>query len=112
MYDDAKRLATYTGKAHLIGAEGDLTAEKLELFLEPRTPTNSSASEGYGANGNVVVKESGRIATGARLTYTAKDETYLMTGTPVEAVEIAPPDCKKSRRRRADVPARGRYRST
>ena len=40
-------------------------------------------AEGYGANGNVVVKESGRTATGARLTYTAETETYLMTGTPV-----------------------------
>ena len=37
VYDDAKRLATYTGKAHMIGAEGDLTAEKLELFLKPDT---------------------------------------------------------------------------
>ena len=53
-------------------------------------------AEGYGANGAVIVKESGRVATGARLTYTAKDERYLMTGTPVEVVENSPSDCKKS----------------
>ncbi len=94
-YDDAKRLATYTGKAHLVGAEGDVTAEKLELFLV-QGANELERAEGYGTNGAVIVKESGRVATGARLTYTAKDERYLMTGTPVEAVENSPPDCKKS----------------
>ena len=94
-YEDAKRLATYTGKAHLVGAEGDVTAEKLELFLRPGA-NELERAEGYGTNGAVIVKESGRVATGARLTYTAKDEKYLMTGTPVEAVEHAPADCKRS----------------
>ena len=95
LYDDAKRLATYTGKAHMIGSEGDVTAEKLELFLVSGA-NELERAEGYGANGGVVVKEGARVATGARLTYTAKDERYLMTGTPVEAVENTPPDCKKS----------------
>ncbi|MFL6280026.1 MAG: LptA/OstA family protein [Vicinamibacterales bacterium] len=95
LYDDAKRLATYTGKAHLIGAQGDVTAEKLELFLL-KDVNELERVEGYGANGSVIVKESGRIATGARLTYLAKDQTYHLTGAPVEAVEIAPNDCKKS----------------
>lgn len=95
LYDEAKRLATYTGKAHLIGREGDVTAEKLELFLV-KGANELERAEGYGANGAVIVKEEDRIATGARLTYTAKDERYFMTGTPVQAVEIAPGDCKKS----------------
>jgi lipopolysaccharide transport protein LptA len=95
LYDDDKRLATYTGKAHLIGSQGNLAAEKLELFLMKDT-NELDRIEGYGANGAVVVKESNRIATGARLTYLEKDQTYHMTGTPVEAVEIATNDCKKS----------------
>lgn len=95
VYDDAKRLATYTGKAHLVGAEGDVTAEKLELFLVAGA-NELERAEGYGANGAVIVKEGTRVATGARLTYTAKDEKYLMTGSPVEAVETGPSDCKKS----------------
>jgi lipopolysaccharide transport protein LptA len=95
VYDDAKRLATYTGKAHIVGPEGDLTGEKIELFL--KTGANElERAEGYGANGAVVVKENGRTATGARLTYTMADETYLMTGTPVTAIESTPPDCKRS----------------
>ena len=95
VYDDAKRVATYTGKAHLVGSEGDVTAEKLELFLV-NGANELERAEGYGANGTVIVKEPGRVATGARLTYIAKDQSYLMTGTPVEAVETAPQDCKKS----------------
>jgi lipopolysaccharide transport protein LptA len=95
-YDDDKRLATYTTKAHLIGSEGDLAAEKLELFLK-KDVNELERMEGYGANGAVVVKESGRIATGARVTYLASDQTYHMTGAPVEAIEMsAPNDCKKS----------------
>jgi lipopolysaccharide export system protein LptA len=95
VYDDAKRLATYTGKAHMVGPQGDVTAEKLELFLVNGS-NELERAEGYGANGAVIVKEGARVATGARLTYTARDEKYLMTGTPVEAVENTPPDCKKS----------------
>jgi lipopolysaccharide transport protein LptA len=94
-YDDAKRLATYTTKAHLIGAQGDLAAEKIELYLKDGV-NELQRIEGYGANGAVVVKEGGRVATGARVTYLADDQTYHLTGTPVEAVEVAPPDCKKS----------------
>jgi LPS export ABC transporter protein LptC/lipopolysaccharide transport protein LptA len=96
VYDDDKRLATYTTKAHLIGSEGDLAAEKLELFLK-KDVNELERMEGYGANGSVVVKESGRVATGGRVTYLASDQTYHMTGTPVEAIEMsAPNDCKKS----------------
>jgi lipopolysaccharide export system protein LptA len=95
VYDDAKRLATYTGNAHFVGSEGDVTAEKLELFLL-KDSNELDRAEGYGANGKVIVREGGRIATGARLTYTARDQTYIMTGTPVTAVERTPPDCKES----------------
>jgi lipopolysaccharide transport protein LptA len=95
VYDDAKRLATYTGKAHIVGPEGDVTGEKIELFFKPDS-NELDRAEGYGANGSVIVKDSKRTATGARLTYTVATETYLMTGTPVTAIEIAPGDCKKS----------------
>jgi lipopolysaccharide export system protein LptA len=94
-YDDAKRLATYTGHAHFVGSEGDVTAEKLELILLAGS-NQLERAEGYGANGEVIVKEGGRVATGGRLTYTAKDQTYLMSGTPVKVVETTPPDCKES----------------
>jgi lipopolysaccharide export system protein LptA len=95
IYDDGKRLATYTGSAHIVGSEGDVTGEKIELYFKPDS-NELERAEGYGANGSVVVKEKKRTATGARLTYTVATETYLMTGTPVTAIEIEPNDCKKS----------------
>ena len=94
VYDDSKRLATYTIKAHMVGSAGDVTAEKLELFLKPAA-NELERAEGYGENGTVVVKEEGRTASGARLTYTAKSETYLMTGTPVKVIETKAPDCRE-----------------
>jgi len=95
LYDDEKRVATYTDTARIVGPEGDLTGEKIELFLKANA-NELLRVEGYGANESVVVKQEGRIATGARLTYTVETETYLMTGTPVTAIETAPGDCKKS----------------
>jgi len=95
LYEDAKRLATYTGHAHFVLSEEDVNADKLELYLL-KDSNELERAEGYGANGEVVVKEKGRVATGARLTYTASNQTYIMTGTPVTVVEQTPPDCKES----------------
>ena len=86
VYDDAKRMATYTTKAQLHGAQGDLTAEKIELFLAAKT-NDLERLEAYGA---VTVNETDRKATGTRLTYTAEDDQYVMTGdvgTPVVVIE-------------------------
>ena len=35
VFDDKRRLGTYTEQAHLDGAQGDLTAHKIEIFLKP-----------------------------------------------------------------------------
>ena len=48
-------------------------------------------------DGTVVVKEGNRHATGEHLTYTAADDTYVMTGKPVAVDEITPPQCRKTR---------------
>jgi lipopolysaccharide export system protein LptA len=92
VYDDAKRLATYTDKAHIVGPNGNVSGEKLELFLKPAA-NELERAEGYGANGTVVAREPFRTVSGARLTYTAKSENYLMTGTPVRVLETKPPNC-------------------
>ena len=107
LYDDAKRLATYTGKARMIGSEGDVTAEKLELFLV------SGANELERAGGIRREWNRRREGRGARRNRRAahlhrQGRTYLMTGTPVEAVENTPPDCKKSVERRYLRPSTGR----
>jgi lipopolysaccharide export system protein LptA len=95
VYEDAKRLATYTtgptAKAHVVGTQGDVTAETIQLFLKEGANELQRAE----ADGQVVVKEGFRTATGAHLTYTPENETYVMHGTPVQIEERASAtDCK------------------
>lgn len=85
-YDDGRRLATYTGHAHMQGLQGDVTGEKIELYMKAGA-NELERAEAYGANGSVQVREGNRIAKGAHLTYTAADDRYLMIGTPVDVVE-------------------------
>ena len=93
-YIDAKRLAVYEGGAHLNGPQGDLTGDRIELFL--KTGANEvERAEAYGTSGKVVIKEGRRIATGSRLTYTAKTEEYLIVGTPVEIIEEEKGNCSR-----------------
>lgn len=95
VYDDAKRMATYTTDARITGAQGDLKADRIELFLA-KTASDLERLEAYGA---VSVKEGIRTARGTRLTYTAPDDQYVMTGepgTPVVIIENKPTGCEKS----------------
>jgi lipopolysaccharide export system protein LptA len=96
VYEDAKRLATYlagpSGRAHIVGAQGDLTADRTELYLRE----GGKELERAVSDGNVVVKESGRTATGAHLVYTAANDTYVMTGRPVEIIEKKTNGCEKT----------------
>jgi lipopolysaccharide transport protein LptA len=94
-YDDAKRIATYTEKAHLDGPQGDLVGEKIELFLKANV-NQLERVEAYGANGEVKVKEGKRMANGSHLTYTAADDLYLMIGTPVEITEEKNGTCTRT----------------
>ena len=93
-YIEAKRLAVYEGRAHLNGPQGDLTGDRIELFL--KTGANEvERAEAYGTSGKVVIKEGRRIATGTRLTYTAKTDEYLIVGTPVEIIEEEQGSCRR-----------------
>lgn len=87
VYDDAKRLATYTSgptaKAHMVGTQGDVTAERIQLFLKP----GGGEVERAEADRSVVVKESIRTVIGDHLVYTPANQTYVMTGAPVEIEE-------------------------
>ena len=95
-YDEAKHLAVYTGtekaQANIVGPQGDVTADRIELFLK----ADGNELERAIARGKVFAKESNRNARGDHLTYTASDDLYVMTGTPVVAIEETPPSCKKT----------------
>jgi LPS export ABC transporter protein LptC len=96
VYEDAKRLAIYTGTdstlANIVGPQGDLTADKIQLFLKE----GGNELERAEADGRVEVKEGQRRAKGDHLTYTAADETYVMNGNPLEADRYAPNECTRT----------------
>lgn len=85
-YDDAKRTATYTGAAQIDGAQGNVSGDRIVLFLKPGV-NELERAEAFGAKGTVVVREGPRIAKGNHLIYTAANDNYMMMGTPVEVVE-------------------------
>jgi lipopolysaccharide export system protein LptA len=97
VYTDEKRLAVYTGsktvQANMKGPYGDVTANRIDLYLKE----DGNELERAEAHGAVTVKETLRTATGDVLIYTAADDTYKMTGNPVEAIEReTPTTCKKT----------------
>ena len=92
LYEDAKHKATYTGTAHMSGPSGDVTADRIELFLAEQGGQLERAE----AEGNVVSRQEARRAYGRHLTYNAKTDDYTMVGTPVKIYEDTSPDCKVS----------------
>lgn len=93
-YVEAKRLAVYEGRAHLNGPQGDVTGDRIELFLKNGV-NEVERAEAYGTVGKVVIKEGNRIATGTRLTYTSANEEYVIVGTPVEIIEEEKGTCTR-----------------
>lgn len=88
-YDDARRLATYETKARLIGAQGDVTGDKIELFMA----AEQNELERAEAHGDVTVREGQRLAKGTHLTYMAATDEYVMVGAPVEIIEARKDGC-------------------
>ena len=111
VYDDAKRLATYTGKAHINGPQGNVTGDKIELFLKPERSTSWNAPKPTAPRlGRRSARGSGS-RTGDHLTYTAADEHYLMIGTPVELIEEKNGTCTLTVGHDGDVQPRNRQRA-
>jgi LPS export ABC transporter protein LptC len=98
-YDDTRRLIAYiaappippavaiapTAQARLIGALGDLRADRIEVALGNAT---GSSAEKLDAYTNVNVRVDTRTATGDRLTYFSEDERYLLAGAPNVGVSV------------------------
>jgi lipopolysaccharide export system protein LptA len=82
-YEEAQRLATYTGDAHLTGPQGDMVADKIELYLKP-SGDEIDRAEAYD---NVNLREQNRKTKGTRMTYTESNETYVVTGVPMTLVD-------------------------
>lgn len=105
-YVDGKRLITYEGSAarpataaapavpaalaQVSGPQRDLRAARIEIVLAAGANGGGGGVERLEAYTDVTLKVDARTATGARLTYFAPEERYLMTGlatVPVRVVE-------------------------
>ena len=82
-YEDNVRRLTYTGEAHLNGPQGDMSAERIELFLK-ESGDELDRAEAYE---KLTLKEQSRVTTGTRMTYTTADDKYVVTGAPVDIVD-------------------------
>lgn len=86
-YADAQRQAKFEGGVVMRSAEGTVTADHVTVYLHPHgsTAPNTSAKtaselEKIVAEGHVVIQQAQRRGTGNRLTYTAKDSSFTLTG--------------------------------
>jgi lipopolysaccharide transport protein LptA len=82
-YEEAARRATYTGEAHMNSVAGDMTGNKIELYLKA-SGDELDRAEGYES---VTLREKSRTTTGARMTYFGDDQRYLVTGKPVKTID-------------------------
>lgn len=87
VYDDAKRLATYTATgatlARLTSVQGDMSGMRIDLFLQE----SGSEVERAEVDGKVSVKLPELVATGLHLVYTQANDTYVLTGEPASSVQ-------------------------
>ncbi|HEX4347033.1 MAG TPA: LPS export ABC transporter periplasmic protein LptC [Vicinamibacterales bacterium] len=83
-YDDAARKLVYTGAAHMYGPGGDMTADKIELFL---TAAGDEVDRVEAYTKITMKEKNGRVTTGDRLTYRSAGEQYVVLGTPVHVTE-------------------------
>jgi lipopolysaccharide export system protein LptA len=88
-YKDAERKVSLDGGVTVKGADATLSAQQMSVFLAPRNPSQSSSElstpgrvERIIAQGNVIVAQPTRHATGDRLVYRAEDEKFVLTGGP------------------------------
>jgi LPS export ABC transporter protein LptC len=92
-YDNNTRRAVYDGHAHFTGPEGDVSGDRIELFLD-ESGRMLERAEAYGkVNARF---EGGHRANGARLTYLAETEHYTMHGTPVRILEKVSDGCRET----------------
>jgi LPS export ABC transporter protein LptC/lipopolysaccharide transport protein LptA len=97
VYDDAKHLATYTTEARMVGPDGDLKGDKIELYLDD-TGRGLERLEAYTKVTFLTTTPKGarRRGTGDRLTYFADDERYVMVGRLAHIVEQMQAKCDET----------------
>ena len=90
VYRDSEREATYHGEVLARGPDMTLTSSQMEVFFAPASQSEEKIAAGDAqaklqkiiASGSVVVTQPTRHATGDKLTYTAEDDRFTLTGGP------------------------------
>jgi lipopolysaccharide export system protein LptA len=88
-YNDAERKIVLDGGVIAKGSDITMTARQMNVFLRSRTQSSADSGDaGPGqvdrivAEGNIVITQPSRRATGERLEYVAADDKFVMTGGP------------------------------
>jgi lipopolysaccharide export system protein LptA len=70
-----------------VGPEGDITADKIELYLNPAGDDVVRAEAYADPKRKLTLREQNRTTTGTRMTYTAERTTYVVTGVPATVLD-------------------------
>lgn len=93
-YSDDQSKAQFEGHVIMASAEGVITADRLNLYLQARNASAAKQNAGGKqieravAEGNVTLQQPSRKGTGEKLVYTAADGRFLLTGTPFDPPKI------------------------
>jgi lipopolysaccharide export system protein LptA len=89
-YADADRKMFLNGGVTVKGSDATMTADRMTVFLRPRSESPVAGSPGTPgqvdrivAEEKVIVTEPTRHATGERLVYTAAEDKFVLTGGPL-----------------------------
>jgi lipopolysaccharide export system protein LptA len=89
--DEDRKIVLDGGGVTVSGSDTTMTGRWMNVFLRPRSESASATGAGGGtpgqidrinAQGNIVIVQPSRRATGDRLDYTAADDKFVLTGGP------------------------------
>ena len=82
-YLEAEKRITYTGDAHMVGEQGDLTAPRIDVILG----SSGEDLDRLESREKTELRVDGRTTKGQTLVYTGRDGQYKMNGLPVSIVD-------------------------
>ena len=90
-YVDSDRKAVFSGNVQLRGEDFTMTAKTIQVLLASRRGTGNKAGNQLDhivAQGDIVIQQPGRKATGSQLVYTAREQKFVLTGDAGERPSI------------------------
>jgi len=91
-YVDAARKAVFNGSVVTQIEGSTVTADSVQVLLQPRgsqsSPQAGSQLDRIVAQGDIVIEQPGRKATGSQLVYTGEEEKFVLSGSPARPPSI------------------------